>query len=98
MKVKDITVDSVVDYLRLSDGEYDAPELQAMLAAAKRYVCEYTGRDMAWVNDRDDLWAVVMVLVQDLHDNRSLYVTGTQEKNVNRMIWSALSMHSVNLL
>ena len=98
MMVGEITVADVVDYLRLSDGEYSETELQAMIAAARRYICDYTGRDEAWVDAREDLWAVVMVIVQDMHDNRSLYVTGTQEKNVNRMIWSALNMHSVNLL
>lgn len=96
--VGEITVEDIVDYLRLSDGEYSETELRAMLAAAKKYICEYTGRDELWVGGREDLWPVVMVLIQDMHDNRSMYITGTQEKNVNRMIRSALNMHSINLL
>ena len=98
MIVSEITVTEVVTYLRLEEGEYDEDEIRAMLSAAKQYICAYTGRDELWVGSREDLYAVVMVLIQDMHDNRSLYITGTQEKNVNRMIWSALGMHSVNLL
>jgi len=35
-----------------------------MIAAARRYICDYTGRDEAWVDAREDLWAVVMVIVR----------------------------------
>ena len=98
MTVGEITAAHVAEYLRLEDGEYTVAQLEAILAAAKQYICAYTGRSEQWIASREDLYAVVMVLAQDMYDNRSLYVTGTQEKNVNRMIWSALGMHSVNLL
>lgn len=43
----------------------------------------------------EDFAIVVYILVQDMYDNRTLYV---EKDNVNRVVESILGMHCVNLL
>jgi len=43
MKVSEITVNNVVEYLRLEDGEYNEAEIENLLNVAKQFVKSYTG-------------------------------------------------------
>lgn len=94
-KVSDITVADLVDYLRIAEPSDEVNTLETMLDVAKSYICHYTGRTMEQLDDYPDFVIVVFVLVQDMYDNRTLYVDGG---NVNTVIQSILGMHSVNLL
>ena len=47
------------------------------------------------LDDLQDVIIVVMILVQDMWDNRTLYV---DESGVNKVVESILGLHSVNLL
>lgn len=94
-KVSEITVLDLRDYLNiyevLSSGEENT--LSNMLNIAKAYIKNYTG-----VNDLDeheDFVIVALCLVQDMWDNRALYVDKT---NLNKVVETILDMHSINLL
>ena len=95
-KVSDITTADLADYLRLIEvTESDTNTLNTLLTVAKVYVGEYTGRNLQELDDYKDIIIVILILVQDMWDNRTLYVDST---NANKVVESILSLHSVNLL
>lgn len=93
-KVSDITVQDCVEYLRIPEvTSSDEAMLNSLIGIAKDFIAKYTGR-----NDLDafqDFVIVVFVLVQDMWDNRTMYV---DKSNLNHVIETILGMHSVNLL
>lgn len=96
MTVAQITVDSVAEYLRLSEvSEADRGFLESSLAVAKQYIKDYTGQDEAFVNASQTFVAVVYVLCEDMYDNRTLYV---DKSNINNLVASILDMHRINLV
>ena len=93
-KVSQITSSSLAEYLRLPEvSADDTNTLNNMLGIAKTFIANYTGRDD--LDAFQDFVIVCFVLVQDMWDNRTLYVDNT---NLNYVIESILNMHSVNLL
>ena len=95
-KVSDITPASLAEYLRIVDADTnDLNTLGTLLGVAKDYVAKYTGRTIEELDDFKDIVIVVMILVQDMWDNRTLYVDSS---NVNKVVESVLGLHSVNLL
>lgn len=100
MKVSEISVTNVADYLKLNTGDYSVGELQAILTASKTYISQYTGipiesTESKTLDDYEDFYIAVMVLCQDMHDNRSLYV---DNKSLNKVVSTILDMHCTNLL
>lgn len=97
MKVSDIRIDDVAKFARIDD--YDEYELQYILDAAKAYVRSYTGLNDVQIDENEDMYTAVMVLCQDMHDNRSMYVDAKNgSAGVNRVVDTILGMHCVNLL
>ena len=96
LKVSDITAQDCAEYIRLSDANADdINTLSTLLNVAKVYVGEYTGRTIKELDDYKDIIIAVLVLVQDMWDNRTLYV---DTSNANKVVESILGLHSVNLL
>lgn len=95
MKVSEITVTNVAEYLRLEDGEYSEVELANLLSVAKKFIKSYTGLTDEEIDEHEDFYIVVMILCQDMYDNRSMYV---DKNNLNKVVETILGMHSVNLL
>ena len=95
MKVSEITVNDVISYLKLEDGEYDPLEISNFLSVSKKFIKSYTGLTNDLIDTHEDFYIVVMVLCQDMHDNRSYYV---DKNNLNKVVETILGMHSVNLL
>lgn len=93
MKVSEIEVEHVAQYIRLD--EYNEDELQAILDAAKAFIQSYTGLSKDEVDQHEDFYIVVMILCQDMHDNRCIYV---DKNNLNKVVDTILGMHCVNLL
>ena len=103
MKVSEITAQIVADCLR-EDG-YSALKplgIPEILTAAKSFVSSYTGipetttdESVKTLDDYSDFYIAVLVLCQDMYDNRSYYV---DKNNVNRVVETILGMHSTNLL
>lgn len=93
-KVSEITVKDVAEYLRISElTEEETKTLTNLLNIAKNYIKSYTGQED--LDKYQDFVIVALVLVQDMYDNRTMYVDKT---NPNTVIDTILGMHSVNLL
>ena len=93
-KVSDITVDDVAEYLRLVEtSQDDINTINLLIETAKTYIKNFTGR-----TDLDvfqDFVIVVLILCQDMWDNRTLYV---DSNNTNKVVDTILGMHQINLL
>lgn len=95
-KVSDITPQDLAEYIRIPDpSSDDITTLNNLLVVAKVYVGEYTGRTIQELDDFKDVIICILILVQDMWDNRTLYV---ETNNVNKVVASILNLHSVNLL
>lgn len=95
-KVSDITVDSVADYLRLDEvTESEINTLTTLISIAISFIKSYTGLDDIGVDKYPEFVIVVLILCQDMWDNRTMYV---DSKDLNNTVQSILAMHSVNLL
>lgn len=103
MKVSEITVKDIADYLRLSEiSEEDEKNIELFLNIAKNYIENYTGIPQESENVEDetldtysDFIIVVYVLCQDMYDNRKMYVDG---KSINNTVKTILDMHTRNNL
>ena len=93
MKVSEIETENVAEYLRLD--EYDEYQMSAILDSAKAFIRSYTGLTDDEINSHDDFYIVVMILCQDMYDNRCMYV---DKNNINKVVETILGMHCVNLL
>lgn len=92
--ISDITIDDVKNYLRLSEStDSDNKLLTSIMSAAKEYIKDYTGVDD--VDSKEAFCIVYYALIQDMWDNRSLYVS---DDKVSEVVGSILGLHSVNLL
>lgn len=95
-KVSDITVESVADYLRLDEvTDSEINTLTMLISIATSFIKSYTGLDDAGVDKYPEFVIVVLILCQDMWDNRTMYV---DSKDMNNTVQSILAMHSVNLL
>ena len=95
-KVSDITAESVAEYLRLDEvTDSEKNTLAMLISIATSYIKSYTGLDDAGVDKYPEFVIVVLILCQDMWDNRTMYV---DSKDLNNTVQSILAMHSVNLL
>lgn len=96
MTFSTINTTDVANYLRLGAVTQDEQSLlTTMLNSAKSYVLKYTGLTESQADLANELVIAVLVLCQDMWDNRALYV---DSDNVNKVVETILGMHSVNLL
>lgn len=93
MKVSEIKAKDVADYIR--DDAYDEDKINPLLDTAKAFVRSYTGLSDEGIDEHEDFCIVVLILCQDMHDNRCLYV---DKNNLNKVVSTILGMHCVNLL
>lgn len=95
-KVSDITAYDCAEYIRIYEPDaYDISTLTNLIQIAKAFIKQYTGRTDEEMDSFQDLVIVVLILVQDMWDNRTMYVDTT---NLNFTVDSILHSHSVNLL
>lgn len=91
-----LTITDVADYLHLTEmTTQDESLLTTILSASKDYVLKYTGLSLLEADNYKDLTIAVLVLCQDMFDNRAYYV---DSNNVNKVVEAILGLHSVNLL
>lgn len=94
--VSQITAQDLADYIRIYEvTQDDLNTLNTLLTVAKNYVVNYTGQTLESMDTYQDIIIVILILVQDMWDNRTLYV---DTNNVNMVVDSILGLHSVNLL
>lgn len=95
-KVSDIKAADIADFLRLEEVTDDETQtLNTLLGIAKNYIVSYTGRTEDEIDNYADFVIVALVLVQDMYDNRTMYI---DRSNINTVVETILGMHSVNLL
>ena len=103
MKVSEITVENIANYLRLTEiSEEDNKNIELFLNIAKNYIENYTGipqksedEEAETLDTYSDFVIVVYILCQDMYDNRCMYVDG---KNINNTVKTILDMHTRNNL
>jgi hypothetical protein len=95
-KVSEVTAGDLAEYLRLPEvTEDDTNTLNNLIGIAKTYISNYTGRSQEELDNYQDFVIVLLVLCQDMWDNRTLYV---DSRNLNSVVETILGLHSVNLL
>jgi uncharacterized phage protein (predicted DNA packaging) len=94
MKINEITLKDIKDYLHVYHNEDDTL-ISAILTASRSFVKNYTGLTNESLDSKDDLSMAVFILSSELYDNRAYTV---ENNNVNPVIEAILGMHSVNLL
>ena len=95
-KVSDITYQDLIDYIRIQETDQsDINTLNSLLNVAKNYVKSYTGLTEEAIDRYPEIVIVILILCQDMWDNRVLYV---DSNNLNNTVESILGLHQVNLL
>lgn len=104
MKVSEITISDVSNYLRISE-RLDSTEknfIDSCLNIAKNFIENYTGipqesetEGAETLDSYEDLSIVVLILCQDMYDTRSMYV---EKNSVNKTVQTILDMHTRNNL
>ena len=95
-KVSDITYTDVADYIRLDEvSNAEINTLNNLINISKTFISNYTGRTIGELDNYQDFIIVVLILCQDMWDNRTLYV---DKSNLNHVVETILGMHSVNLI
>lgn len=95
-KVSKITVDDLIDYLRITETTEDEENyLKNCLSIAKSYIQQHTGRTAEEIDTFPEMVIVVFAIVQDMYDNRALHIDNA---SINSVIESILNLHAVNLL
>lgn len=94
MTVSELTVDNVKNYLRV-DTNIDNSLIAVILSAAKRFCAQYTGLEIAGLDDYEDMPLAVLAVAADMYEVRQLTLNGTQLNPVTAQI---LGTYSTNLL
>ena len=95
MRLSEIKINDITEYLRLETGQYSDEELTMMLDAAKSFVKSQTGLSQEDLDEHEDITIAIMVLIQDMFENRTMYVDNS---NVNKVVASILGMYRTNFL
>lgn len=98
VKISNVTVDELANYLRETElSDTDRKEIAELKVIATAFMKEYTGRTVEELDGYPECVIALKVLVQDMWDNRTLYVD-KNSRNVNRVVETILGLHCVNLL
>lgn len=94
MKVSELTVENIKDYIKVDTDDED-DFIEAALIGSKAYISNYTGLKSGEIEEKEDFTLVVYVLCSEMFDNRQFTV---DKDKINPIVKSILDMHSVNLL
>lgn len=95
MKISEITLDYVKEYLRVYD-ESDDKLIESFMNISKSYIKSYTGLTYDKIYTIDELSIAYLLLISDYYDNRSGTVASNTTTNIS--LKNILNMHSINLL
>lgn len=95
MKINDITLQDVKNYLNLLHDDDDSL-IQSILRGSKAYIKNYTGLSNEDMDKYEELAIVLFVLAAESYDNRTMTVDRLSK--VNPLIDNMLNLHSINLL
>lgn len=94
MKISDVSIADLKQYANVYHDE-DDNMFVTILDACKQFISTYTGLDDVTVDDHEDLTIALMVLSNEMYDNRAFVVDNTK---LNFVIKQILDSHSVNYL
>lgn len=95
-KISEITQTDLVDYLRISELDSSQTQLLTTIqAAAVNYIVGVTGLTLEQLDNYPDLTLALYALVQDMYDNRAIYV---DKANISDTVSTILNMYRTNLL
>lgn len=94
MKISEVTIDELKEYANV-DHNLDDKLFTNILAASKSYIKSYTGLDETSLDKKEDLTIALMILCNEMYDNRAYTV---ENDKANKVVNSILDMHSINLL
>ncbi|ODG93732.1 hypothetical protein BED47_00755 [Gottfriedia luciferensis] len=96
MMISEVTEQELIEYAR---EDADDPEVfkafNIILAACKSYIRSYTGLTDELIDTKEDLTIALMVLANEMYENRTFTV---ENDKVNVVVKTILNMHSINLL
>lgn len=96
MKANELTPEYIADYLKIDDPEEnDFRDIEIFRSATVDYIKNQTGIDDQKLNSSDDLTVAILVLIEDLYDNRRMYV---DNQNMNRVVENIIYQYSENLI
>ena len=89
-KVSEITANDIANFIRLGEvDDADTQQLETLLIIAKDYIKNYTA--LTDLDEYADLVIAVYILVQDMWDNRTMYI---DKGNPNKVVQTILDMHT----
>lgn len=94
MKISDVSIEDIKQYANIYHNE-DDNLIFSILTAVKSYIRNYTGLSDEQMDQKEDLTIALMVLCNEMYDNRAFTI---EDSKVNSVIKSILDMHSINLL
>lgn len=94
MKISEVSITDLKEYANV-DNSLDDVLFQIILQATTSYIKNYTGLTLEQMDDKEDLTMALMILSNEMYDNR---VYAVENDKVNKIVNSILDMHSVNLL
>lgn len=100
MKVSELTVNDIAEYLRIMPEDLDDAEkktLTGFLEAARHYAESYTGLTPDQIDTHPDIVPAVCCLAADFYTNRDMTFAAIRTTS-NKTVDSILSMYSINLL
>ena len=92
MKMSEITLNDLKNYLRV-DGDEDDTFISAALEAAKQYVRTYTAQPDEYLDSLDDVPMAVYALAADMYDVRQTTVANDK---VNPLVRQIIDSYSKN--
>lgn len=96
MKVSELKVEDLISHAREDGTDQEVVKsFEKLLPASKSYIKNYTGLTLEEIDNIEEFPIVVMVLANEMYENRLLTV---EDDKVSSYIKSILDMNSVNLL
>jgi hypothetical protein len=96
MKISEVAVMDLIEYARENKDDAEVINtFEIILPSVKAYIKGYTGLTAEQLDTKEDLTIALMVIANEMYDNRAFTV---QDDKVNKVIKSILDMHSINLL
>lgn len=95
-KISEITLEDLVDYLRITELDSSQEQLLTTIkAAAINYIVGVTALSVEQLDNYPDLTLALYALSQDMYDNRTYYV---DKANISDTVSTILNMYRTNLL
>jgi uncharacterized phage protein (predicted DNA packaging) len=94
VKISEITIEHLKDYAHVTH-DADNETFSTIFAASRSYIQSYTGLTLESLDLHEDITIALMILSNEMYENRVYMVEGT---SVNKVVSTILNMHSTNLL